>query len=199
MEKPALLVTNGTNNTISQNSIFANGTINPSLGIDLNADGVTLNDNGDVDGGTNELLNFPVISGAYISGANLIVEGWSRPGSTIEVFLTDISEGTASAGDNTLGMTTDYGEGQLYLDTFVEGSANDLNAQTNSYLDEDGNADNTNKFKFRIPLPSGAAFGKYVTATATLSNATSEFSPESIIKAYTVITNRRITYRVKKN
>lgn len=127
------------------------------------------------------------------------MEGWSRPGSTIEVFLTDISEGTASAGDNTLGMTTDYGEGQLYLDTFVEGSANDLNAQTNSYLDEDGNADNTNKFKFRIPLPSGAAFGKYVTATATLSNATSEFSPESIIKAYTIITNRRITYRVKKN
>lgn len=59
-----VVVTNGTNNTISQNSIFANGTINPSLGIDLNADGVTLNDNGDVDGGTNELLNFPVISGA---------------------------------------------------------------------------------------------------------------------------------------
>ena len=25
------------------------------------------------------------------------------------------------------------------------------------------------------------------------------FSPESIIKAYTLITNRRITYRVKKN
>ncbi|MFC4096224.1 Calx-beta domain-containing protein [Euzebyella saccharophila] len=194
-----VVVTNGTNNTISQNSIFANGTINPSLGIDLNADGVTLNDNGDVDSGPNGLLNFPVISGAYISGSFLIVEGWSRPGATIEVFLTDISEGTAANGDNQIGLTTDYGEGQLYLETFIEGSTNDFNTQINSYLDEDGNTDNTNKFKFRMPLPSGAAFGKFVTATATVSNTTSEFSPESIIRADTIITNRRITYRVKRN
>ncbi|MBC6999594.1 Calx-beta domain-containing protein [Cytophaga sp. FL35] len=189
----------GNNNTFSQNSIYANGTNIQSLGIDLNHDGVTLNDNGDVDSGPNDLLNFPVISGAYISGSFLIVEGWSRPGATIEVFLTDVSEGTAATGDNRLGLSTDYGEGQLYLGTFFEGSTNDFNSQINSYLDEDGNTDNTNKFKFRMPLPSGAAFGKFVTATATVSNTTSEFSPESIIRAYTIITNRRITYRVKRN
>ncbi|WP_245224963.1 Calx-beta domain-containing protein [Pseudozobellia sp. WGM2] len=193
-----IVVTNGNTNTISQNSIFANGTNAPSLGIDLNRDGVTLNDNGDGDSGPNGLNNFPIISGAYISGTNFIVEGWSRPGATIEVFLTDISEGTATAGDNQFTFTTDYGEGQEYLGSFIEGSANDSNSQSSSYDDVDGNTDNTNKFKFSIPLPSGAAFGKFVTATATIANTTSEFSPQSVIKAYTLITNRRITYRVKK-
>ncbi|PKA99398.1 CUB-like protein [Flavobacteriaceae bacterium MAR_2009_75] len=193
-----IVVTNGNTNTISQNSIFANGTNAPSLGIDLNRDGVTLNDNGDGDSGPNGLNNFPIISGAYISGTNFIVEGWSRPGATIEVFLTDISEGTATAGDNQFTLTTDYGEGQAYLGSFIEGSANDSNSQSSSYDDLDGNTDDTNKFKFSIPLPSGAAFGKFVTATATIANTTSEFSPQSVIKAYTLITNRRITYRVKK-
>ncbi|AYN67048.1 sodium:calcium exchanger [Euzebyella marina] len=194
-----IVVISGDGNTISQNSIYGNGTVLPSLGIDLNRDGVTLNETNDTDGGPNGLLNFPVISGAYISGSNLIVEGWSRPGATIEIFLTDISEGTAAEGDNQLGMTSDYGEGQVYLASFIEGSASDVDSQITSYTDIDGNTDSTNKFRFSTPLSSGAAFGKFVTATATLTNTTSEFSPESIIKAYTLITNRRITYRVKKN
>ena len=194
-----IVVISGDGNTISQNSIYGNGTVLQSLGIDLNRDGVTLNETNDTDGGPNGLLNFPVISGAYISGSNLIVEGWSRPGATIEIFLTDISEGTAAEGDNQLGMTSDYGEGQVYLASFIEGSASDVDSQITSYTDIDGNTDSTNKFRFSTPLSSGAAFGKFVTATATLTNATSEFSPESIIKAYTLITNRRITYRVKKN
>ncbi|WP_289040976.1 Calx-beta domain-containing protein [uncultured Zobellia sp.] len=195
---------NTSGNLISRNSIYANGTAIPSLGIDIDlsdgfGDGVTINDSGDSDNGPNGALNFPVITGAYISGANLVVEGWSRPGATIELFATDINEGTATAGDNRLGMTYDYGEGQRYLGTMVEGSASDSESRITAYSDDDNNTDNTNKFKFSIPLPSAIGLGNTVTTTATLANSTSEFSPLSIVKAYTVITNRRITYRVRPN
>ncbi|SKB87595.1 beta strand repeat-containing protein [Maribacter arcticus] len=189
---------------ISQNSIYRNGVRVPSLGIDLdksrkNGDGVTLNDNGDVDSGPNDLLNFPIISVVYSSGSNLVIEGWSRPGIIIELFLTDINQGTAVVGDNQLGLSTDYGEGHTYIGTVVEGSGADLFSDTALYTDLDGNTDNTNKYKFVIPTPPGVVVGSLLTSTATLSNSTSEFSPSSTIKNYTVITNRRITYRIKSN
>ncbi len=189
---------------ISQNSIFNNGQRVHSLGIDLdiskkNGDGVTLNDNGDGDNGPNDLINFPIITSALMGGNNLIIEGWSRPGAIIEFFLTDISEGAASEGDNKLGMSIDYGEGQTYLATLVEGSAADINNKTSFYADLDGNTDHTNHFKFTIPVPAGVVKGNFITSTATFLNSTSEFSPQRIIKGYNVITNRRITHRVKKN
>ncbi len=195
---------NTSGNLISRNSIYANGTTAAALGIDIDptdkmGNGVTLNDSGDTDNGPNATNNFPIISAAYASGAALIVEGWSRPGATIELFLTDINEGTAAIGDNQLGFSEDYGEGQTYLATVVEGSGSDTDSGTSVYTDLDGNTDNTNRFKFSIPLPPGVAFGNYLTSTATISNTTSEFSPFSIIKAFTIITNRRITYRVDKN
>ena len=195
---------NTSGNLISRNSIYANGTASAALGIDLDltdgfGDGVTINDSGDSDNGPNGAVNFPIITGAFVSGTNLVIEGWSRPGATIELFATDINEGTATIGDNTLGMIYDYGEGQRYLNTMVEGSASDSESNISTYTDEDNNTDNTNKFKFSIPLPVGITLGKTITTTATLANSTSEFSPLSTVKAYTVITNRRITYRVKPN
>ncbi len=191
-------------NLISQNSIYANGTTADALGIDIDnsnaiGDGVTLNDNGDSDSGPNGSLNFPIITVAYMNGSNLVVKGWSRPGTTIEFFATDINEGTASVGDNQLGMSADYGEGQVFLGSAVEGSASDLDNGTSSYTDVDGNTDNTNQFEFSIAVPPILSTGEYITATATLANSTSEFSPFSILKVRTVITNRRITYRVNPN
>ena len=194
-----VVVLSGASNTISQNSIYANGTVVPSLGIDLGMDGVTLNDNSDSDSGPNNLENFPIINSAFISGSNLVVTGWASPGSTIEVFFTDVNEGTATLGDNQLGLTQDYGEGQTYIGTAVEGSGDDQDTTTSSYADPDGNTDNTNKYKFVFPLPSGTVVGDLITTTGTRSNSTSEFSPEIIISAYTVITNRNITYRIKAN
>lgn len=193
------LIGSGNGNLISQNSFYANGTNAPALGIDISSDGVTINDLNDTDGGPNGSLNFPIISGVYGSATSLTVEGWSRPGATLEFFMTDINEGTASAGDNQLGLLRDYGEGQVYISTLVEGSGLDLDSKILPYTDTDGNTDNTNKFKFTFPLPPGVTIGEYITATATIGNSTSEFSPQSEIRANTLITNKRITYRIKKN
>jgi hypothetical protein len=194
-----ITIIGGTSNRISQNSIYANGTGVDALGIDLDDDGVTLNDNADGDSGPNGLENFPVIGGAYIAGNTLVVTGWAAPGTTVEVFFTDINEGTASAGDNQLGLMQDYGEGQVFIGTAIEGSVSDQDGSTSSYLDDDGNTDNTNKYKFTFPLPPGTGLGDLVTTTGTRANSTSEFSPKVVITAYTVITNRRITYRIKSN
>lgn len=194
-----IAVLSGSTNTISQNSIYSNGTTTPSLGIDLDGDGVTLNDSSDSDSGPNNLENFPAINSAFISGTNLVVTGWASPGTLVEVFFTDVNEGTATLGDNQLGLTQDYGEGQTYIGTAIEGSVDDQDATTSSYTDVDGNTDNTNKYKFVFPLPPGTAVGDLITTTGTRNNATSEFSPEVIIRSYTVITNRNITYRIKSN
>lgn len=194
-----IVLTAGTGNLISQNAIYANGTTTDALGIDLGFDDVTLNDNGDSDSGPNNLLNFPIISAAFISGNTIVVKGWSRPGTTLEFFLTDINEGTATAGDNQLGLSSDYGEGQLFIASMVEGSGSDNDATIAAYSDNDGNTDNTNRFEFSLPLPIGTVLGESLTATATSANSTSEFSPMSTLKVATVITNRRITYRVNQN
>jgi parallel beta-helix repeat protein len=195
---------NTSGNLISQNSIYANGTAGDALGIDIDqadgmGDGVTLNDTGDADAGPNGAANFPIISAAFLEGPNLVIKGWSRPGATIEVFLTDIQEGTATLGDNQLGLSTDYGEGQTFIGAAAEGGPSDFDAGTSVYTDADGNTDNTNQFELKIPYLPSLVVGFSVTGTATLGTTTSEFSPISIIKIKTVITNRRITYRVNQN
>ena len=189
---------NTTGNLISQNSIYANGTFTDAIGIDINNDGVSINDNGDNDNGPNETINFPVFETIFISGSNIVATGWSIPGATIELFLTDVNQGTANLGDNKLTLVQDYGEGQLFLASVVEGSINDTNNGSSEYLDVDGNTDNTEKFSFKIPLTNAIPVGSIITATATLSGSTSEFGGVVMAKAYNVITNRNITYRVKK-
>ena len=194
------IINNGSSgNLVSQNSIYANGTTTNSLGIDLGAIGVTTNDLSDSDAGPNELLNFPIVESATIRGNNLKITGWSRPNTTLEVFLTDINQGTASAGDNQVGgVSKDYGEGQTYLGMGVEGSAGDLDPSSSTYpADADGNTDNTNRFNITIPLTFSIPLGSVITLTATsTNNSTSEFSPEYEVKRSRLITNRRITYRV---
>ncbi|MCZ6551327.1 MAG: right-handed parallel beta-helix repeat-containing protein, partial [candidate division NC10 bacterium] len=115
-----IVVLNGnTGNVISQNSIFNNG----DLGIDLTntatntGDGVTANDDGDPDTGANNLLNFPVIETASIIGSNLVLTGFAPAGSSIELFIAD-----AGPNPNRYPFAFDFGEGQTYLSTLVEGS-----------------------------------------------------------------------------
>lgn len=181
-----ILVTPGVqNNLITQNSIYANGsrTSPEQIGIDLLETGqdvktgtpvagrgyVTPNDLNDADTGANGLLNFPVFESALIDSATntVVLKGWARPGATVEIFV--------AAPD-----ASGFGEGQTYLQTRVEGSPQDADATTSTYVGSALNpsqpnvgTDNTNRFEFRIPLLS---VGSILTATATIGQNTSEFS-----------------------
>lgn len=186
-----LVISGNSGNRISQNSIFDNGTPTASnggaasgqIGIDLltAADGskagvapfVTRNDSGDPDVGGNDLLNFPVFTGATLSGGNLILTGYARPGSTIELFIAAPDPGG-------------FGEGKAYLTTLQEGSAADSDAGSGTYSSAAG-TDTTSLFRFSVPVPAGVVKGTALTATATClgsdcagttvtANATSEFS-----------------------
>jgi hypothetical protein len=62
----------GSGNSVQGNSIFANG----ESGIDLGSDnGATANDNNDPDTGPNDLLNKPVLTGAFLLGDVLLISG----------------------------------------------------------------------------------------------------------------------------
>ena len=168
---PGVTVISATGVKITENSIFSNGSLATDIGIDLNsvsgdpntytAQGVTLNDSGDGDTGPNNLLNYPIIESATISGGNLILKGWARPGSVIEFF---IAQPDASGG---------FGSGKTYLTTLTEGSGADTDATSSTYGPGAINGiaqgtDTTNRFMFTIAIPGGVAIGTVLTATATL-------------------------------
>ena len=170
---------------LTHNSIWHNGVIlgngggapSNQIGIDLEAAAddvargtspfVTLNDNGDGDAGGNGLLNFPVLESAVLANGNFTITGWARPGAAIELFIADPDP-------------SGFGEGRTYLTTLTEGSASDLDASSSSYSGlvngVNQGTDNTNRFRFTVAAPGGVSAGVRLTATATLTNATSEFS-----------------------
>ena len=127
---------------VSQNEVFSN----TGLGIDLAADGVTLNDAGDSDVGPNRRQNFPVISKP---GANIIVALNSKPNTPFT--LTVYENASCNAGP-----PNDYGEGEDFLG--MQGVT----------TDGAGNAS--------MVLGSSPASGTVLTATARGPNGTSEFS-----------------------
>lgn len=144
---------------------------NYGLGIDLDAgllldefDGVTLNDGGDPDSGANDLMNFPVIYSAVISGSDLIITGEARPGATIEFFRTD----SDSSG---------YGEGEVFIGSGDEGSVEDGDTNPGSF--------DTTAHAFSFVLPVGdTQIGDSLTATAKdeLLGHTSEFAENVIVQ-----------------
>lgn len=182
-----MVVATGSGNRITRNSIYANGTIlnragagpKNQIGIDLLAAGdnqsagtnpfVTLNDSGDGDSGGNGLLNFPVLVAALVAGPNLVVRGFARPGSTVEVFIADPDP-------------SGFGEGKTILFSAAEGGASDTDSGSGSYGPGPVNgivqgSDTTNRFTFSVPLPPAVSLGTVLTATATDGSAnTSEFS-----------------------
>jgi hypothetical protein len=139
-------VASGTNNMIRGNAIGNN----TGLGIDLGANGVQANDNGDPDSGANQLQNYPVLTAATNTTTHVIVVGTlnSRPGLTYQVdFYSNLSPDESGNG-----------EGQAFLGT------------TNFTTEANSNA------SFTAAIPAALA-GRYVSSTATdpLGN-TSEFS-----------------------
>ncbi|MGI4864755.1 MAG: T9SS type A sorting domain-containing protein [Janthinobacterium lividum] len=195
------------NVTLSQNSIYNSGTsaangsgkvgidligsnqsVNSNNGVYGMGDGVTLNDGNAPATATADLANrgvdFPVITSAVVTGGNLVVSGYSRPGAVIELF----SPGSPSNGTN-------FGEGQTYLGTVTEGATTgivDNDTGTGSYTGtqpdglNEGTDTGASRFSFTIPLTgkfAGYTFNSLLSSTATLNNSTSEFS--GIVRATT--------------
>jgi parallel beta-helix repeat protein len=130
-------------NRIYSNLVFSNG----GLGIDLESDGVTLNDNLDADIGANQRQNFPVL----VSVAGNTVYGYIRAAAgqsyVIQLFHNPACDPTT------------YGEGRQYLGYL-----------TTAVTDGSGQA----VFTFTCgAIPAGG----FITATTTDANGnTSEFS-----------------------
>jgi len=93
-------------NTITRNSMYANG----GFGIDIATDGVrgvTANDPGDLDNGSNNELNFPVLTQA----TETTVSGTACADCTIEVFVTDAGSDTHGEGRRFIGADITSGTG----------------------------------------------------------------------------------------
>jgi hypothetical protein len=133
-----------TGNRISRNSIFGNGSPG-GLGIALNNDGVTANDNQDPDTGPNRLQNFPVIT----SASTTTIEGRlnSRPRRTFTIqffsnpapnFPTGFGEGETFLGEKTV-TTNDRGRASFTFATaltageFVTATATDAFGNTSEF------------------------------------------------------------------
>jgi parallel beta-helix repeat protein len=142
----------------SGNAFLANRIYgNSSLGIDLGADGVTLNDALDADAGSNGLQNFPLLYTANSANGNLTIKGElnSSPNTTYR------AEFFASPAGNNVG----YGEAATYLGSVIVST----NILGNGYFDTTFNG---------VTLPAN----QRVTSTATVDlgagsfGSTSEFS-----------------------
>jgi hypothetical protein len=164
--------------SVSRNSIHDNG----ALGVDLvGTVGVTANDDGDADTGPNELYNFPVITSSHGDGVNLRVTGISRPGSIIEVYLSDGS-----------------GEGGVFLFRAQEGTTlngiTDALGGTAMYSDPTYGTFTDNQFEFVVALGSLPAMvpstGGQLVALGIKpdvgDNSTSEFGPAVLILPVTL-------------
>jgi hypothetical protein len=141
-----------TNNLVVGNSIWANGgSAAAGLGIDLDADGVSANDNCDGDAGANQLQNFPVLTNAWTSATATVIRGTLNSVANKTYWLHFYANATNEPSG--------YGEGQDYLGQIQIRTA--ANCATN----------------FTARLPVGTAAGHFITATAAdEANNTSEFS-----------------------
>lgn len=175
-----VLVTAASGTLITQNSYSNNVGLSIDLdtrGLDPNTmgppGGVSINDNGDVDTQPNSLLNYAVITSATLIGTELTLTGFARPNSSIELYLAQADP-------------TNFGEGQTYLGTLIEGSVADLSGTTGTYGPANINGlsqgtDTTNRFSFRIVAPGGVAIGSHLSSTATVNGETSEFGGNVIV------------------
>lgn len=91
-----------------------------------------------------------------ISGSNVTLEGCAPANATVEVYLSDTTKGVATVGANRMGKLRDYGEGHIFLTSFVEGSASDSKAGTCT-LSKDGDGNDftgLNAFSVTLSKPN---------------------------------------------
>ncbi|HZM89033.1 MAG TPA: right-handed parallel beta-helix repeat-containing protein, partial [Blastocatellia bacterium] len=139
-----------TGHRILANSIFSNA----GRGIDLDDNGLTANDTGDGDDGTNHRQNFPVLASALSTGATTTVTGQLNSEANTSYRIEFFANSSCDPSGN--------GEGEIFLG-FVNTSTNGIgNAAFNAVLSA-----------------APTTFGQFLTATATRNSVpldTSEFS-----------------------
>jgi hypothetical protein len=136
--------TAATGNSVLRDSIFGNGSPG-GLGIALNNDGVTANENKDPDTGPNKLQNFPVITSASATTIEATLN--SRPSKTFTIqffsnpapnFPTGFGEGETVLGEKTV-TTNDRGRASFTFATaltageFVTATATDAFGNTSEF------------------------------------------------------------------
>ncbi|MCQ3929406.1 MAG: hypothetical protein DPW16_03020 [Chloroflexi bacterium] len=150
----------GAGNTISRNSIYANG----GLGIDLvllnTSPGPTPNDPApDADNGPNDLQNFPDLTRASTNGINATaIQGNLTTRPNLQVRIEFFNNPSCDPSG--------YGEGMTFLGAY------------------DAVTDSTGVLNFNVTLPIGIPVGSFITATTVAQTVppssfrnTSEFSP----------------------
>lgn len=148
------VVTNSTRDAILGNSIFSNS----ALGIDLEGDDVTANDNCDGDTGANNRQNYPVITSVTTGATTTTINGTLNSVAAADYRLEFFS--------NVACDSTGSGEGQTFL------------GATTVHTDPSCNVN------FTFMAPNAAMSGPYITVTATdPNNNTSEFSACGIDQA----------------
>ena len=147
-EAAGIVLSDGTGNAISGNSIFSNA----GLGIDLGGNSVTQNDPGDSDAGPNNLQNFPVLASADVVAGRLVVQG------TIDTLSpqTVVIELFANAVPVPGGDPSGYGEGAVFLGTATPNASG----------------------SFTVPLPAVASGTLISATATDAAGNTSEFAQD---------------------
>lgn len=141
---------------IRGNSIFSNG----GLGIDLDDNGVTFNDDGDGDAGSNGLQNFPIITSVTFAVSSTTIQGVLNSAASTTFDVDFFSTPQCAARTRTLG------EGHTFL------------ATRPVTTDGSGNA------SFSFVLPVALAGVPRISATATDPGGnTSEFSERILLSS----------------
>ena len=111
---------NGILNNITRNCIYKNG----DIGIDLDDDGVTLNDIGDGDSGPNDLLNFPEVDSVRYdtSDSTFVIYGTAKADARVEAFLSHPANDTLRGPD-----LSGYGEAYEYIGFTTANGTGDFN------------------------------------------------------------------------
>ena len=135
-------------NTITENSIYNNGTIGIDLGgnKDTGGDGVSLND-GSWGSGPNQRIDFPVITAATTSS----VSGTALTGYRVEVFIADSAAGQHGEGKTFVGSGVANGSGSF---TIPVSGVPTGSAVTATATDTAGN---TSEFSLNVAVTGGTS------------------------------------------
>lgn len=180
------------------NRIFANGLI----GIDLDENWITLNDAGDGDAGSNDLLNFPEAIRANVVGANLMTYNFTldvpaaASGYRIEFFASAAADPTGfGEGERYLGAVdiTHAGGAQSYsgtLTTLEPVSIGDAISATTTRRTAGGAWDITSEFSATATAAGVAALSVALTSEVFDPLASNPFAtPGNDILLTTTVTN----------